>query len=228
MRVAFLLSGAPRFANQGLFKLMDAISGYDQADFFIRTWKTDQFGNTAEEFVKYLKDNGFSDRFNYPVVNVLTDDPSNAPPQRNPIQISSSFPNFIIMWWGIVETYRLFKEYSLNTGIKYDLVVRVRTDALPTDTINLSEYTDLTKIYNAQNFGDSFIFGTPEMYEKFLGYWDYIDDVLSKSLIPIHPEETLRLYMLTHNIPYECVKMHVQPTTSPHEYKSRHLHTNIN
>ena len=222
MKIAFCLSGGPRFKNRGLFKLVGALKGVDSADFFIRTWRTDEYGNSAEEFVNYLKDNGLGDpgRFGYPVVQVLDNVPANAPPPKPPLNIAPWAPNFLTMWWGIVESHRLFKEYVASTGTEYDMVFRMRTDMVPEGDIDLTKYTDPTKMYNAKNFADNFLFGTPEMYAKFVGYWDFLD-TFSAAEAFIHPEESLELYFQINQIPYECVSTVVQPTWDKGEYKGR-------
>lgn len=222
MKIAFCLSGGPRFKNQGLFRLVDALKGFDHADFFIRTWRTDEYGNSAEEFVNYLKANGLGDpgRFGYPVVQVLTDDATNAPPPKPPLDIAPWAPNFLTMWWGIVESHRLFQEYVAETGTEYDMVFRMRTDMLPEGDIDLTRYQDPAKMYNAKNFADNFLFGTPEMYERFVGYWDFLDNYSAAGAF-IHPEESLELYFNAVGIPYECVDVVVQPTWDKGEYKGR-------
>jgi len=222
LKIAFCLSGGPRFKNRGLFKLVGALKGVDSADFFIRTWRTDEYGNSAEEFVNYLKDNGLGDpgRFGYPVVQVLDNVPANAPPPKPPLNIAPWAPNFLTMWWGIVESHRLFKEYVVSTGTEYDMVFRMRTDMVPEGDIDLTKYTDPTKMYNAKNFADNFLFGTPTMYEQFVGYWDFLDNFSAAEAF-IHPEESLELYFQINQIPYECIDVVVQPTWDKGEYKGR-------
>jgi hypothetical protein len=222
MKIAFCLSGGPRFKNRGLFKLVNALKGFDNADFFIRTWKTDEYGSSAEEFVNYLKSNGLGDpgRFGYPVVKVLDDLPANAPPPKPPLDIAPWAPNFLTMWWGIVESHRLFREYVEQTGTKYDMVFRMRTDMVPEGDIDLTQCRDPAKMYNAKNFADNFLFGTPEMYEQFVGYWDFLDNFSAAEAF-IHPEESLELYFQINQIPYECISVIVQPTWDKGEYKGR-------
>jgi len=221
MKIAFCLSGGPRFKQRGLFKLIDAIKGFDQADFFIRTWKTDEYGNTPEEFINYLKSNGLDGpKFNYRVVQVLDDNAENAPPPMPPLNIAPWAPNLLISWWGVVKCYELFKNYVEETGEQYDLVFRMRTDMIPDGEIDLTKYTDKTKIYNAKNFADNFLFGTQELYERFVGYWDFLDN-FSKAEAFIHPEESLELYFQIEEIPYECIPVHVQPHWDKGEYKGR-------
>lgn len=144
LRIAFCLSGGPRFKNRGLFRLVDALKGFYQADFFIRTWRTDEYGNSAEEFVDYLKANGLGDpgRFGYPVVKILHDDIRNAPPPKPPLNIAPWAPNFLAMWWGIVESHKLFVDYTNQTGTRYDMVFRMRTDMVPEGDIDLTQYQE--------------------------------------------------------------------------------------
>lgn len=222
MKIAFCLSGGPRFKQRGLFKLVDALKGFDSADFFIRTWKTEEYGQTADELVSYLRNNGIDTRCNFPVVNVLDDVPEHAPPPKPPLNIAPWAPNFLAMWWGIVESHRLFKEYCAATGEKYDLVFRMRTDMVPEGDIDLTRYVEKAQytMYNAKNFADNFLFGSPAMYEQFVGYWDFLDNFSAAEAF-IHPEESLELYFQIAQIPYESVPVIVQPTWDKGEYRGR-------
>ncbi|WP_396189350.1 hypothetical protein [Flavobacterium sp.] len=220
MKIAFCLSGGPRFKQRGLFQLVDALKGFDSADFFIRTWKTEEYGQTPDEFIDYLRNNGIDARCRFPVVQVLDDTPENAPPPKPPLNIAPWAPNFLAMWWGIVESHRLFKEYCAATNETYDLVFRMRTDMVPDGDIDLTEYTDPAKMYNAKNFADNFLFGSPAMYEKFVGYWDFLDNFSAAEAF-IHPEESLELYFNIAQIPYESVPVIVQPTWDKGEYQGR-------
>lgn len=232
MKIAFCLSGAPRFKHRCLFQLIKTLKGFDQADFFIRTWKSDEYGNTPEEFIDYLKSNGLDGpKFNYKVVQVLEETSEHAPPQRMPMKIAPWAPNLLILWWGIVKSFELFENYVAETGEKYDMVFRMRTDMMPwadpgtykqpyDGEIDLTQYTDPNKIYNAQNFADNFLFGTPEMYKKFVGFWDFLDNFAIADAF-IHPEESLELYFQIEGIDYECIPVWVAPYSDKDEYKVR-------
>jgi hypothetical protein len=221
MKIAFLLTGGPRFKQRGLFKLIEALKGFDQADFFIRTWKTDEYGNTPEDFVKYLKSNGLdSPRFNYKIVQVLDDNAENGPPPMPPLNIAPWAPNLLSYWWGLTQCYYLFEKYIEETGEKYDLVFRMRTDMVPEGDIDLTKYKDPTKIYSAKNLADSFLFCVPEMYKHIVGYWDFLDN-FSEAEAFIHPEESLELYFQIQQIPYERIPVIVQPQWDKGEYKGR-------
>jgi hypothetical protein len=221
MKIALCVSGAPRFRQRGLFKLMAALKGWDQADFFIRTWKTDEYGNSAKEFVDYLKDNGLGDpdRFRYPVVQVLDDVPEHYPPPV-PLNLAEWAPNFLTLWYGIVKTNELRLRYQRETGTEYDLVLRMRTDMVPDGDIDLTQYTDPNKMYNAKNFADNFLFGTPDMYNRFVAYWGHLRTLSAQNTF-VHPEESLENYFKQYNIPYECIPVTVQPTWDRGEYKGR-------
>jgi hypothetical protein len=201
--------------------LIESIKGFDQADFFIRTWKSDEFGNTPEEFISYLKSNGLDGpKFNYRVVKVLDDLPEYAPPARPSLNIAPWAPNFLILWWGIVKSFELFENYVSETGEQYDLVFRLRTDANPDGEIDLSLYNDSEKMYNAKNFGDNFLFGSPKMYKRFVEYWEFLDNFAEANAF-IHPEESLELYFQIDEIPYECISTWIVPLSDSEEYKVR-------
>lgn len=234
MRIAFCLSGAPRFKHRGLFRLVKFLKGFDQADFFIRTWKSDEFGNTAEEFVSYLKENGIPDNCNFPVVQVLDDVPENYP-EHIPLNLAPWAPNFLILWWGVVCCNNLRLEYERQTGVKYDLVFRMRTDMAPsrlegstviiddTLSIDLNDYVEAaqTRVFNANNFADNFLFCGPELYNKYVRYWDFLKNVLGPSNTFVHPEESLENYFKVASIPYSLIPHGVYPVHDRDEYKVR-------
>lgn len=223
MKIAFCLSGGPRFRQRGLFKLIDSLKGFDNADFFIRTWKTDEYGNSSEELVKYLKDNGLGDpgRFRYPVVQVLDDTVENHPPHI-PLNLVDWAPNFLTLWYGIVKSNELRIQYQRATGAEYDLVFRMRTDMVPTGDIDLTQYVDraATTMFNAENFADNFLFGGPEVYNRFVAYWGHLRSLSAEGTF-VHPEQSLENYFVQYHIPYECIPVKVQPTWDRGEYQGR-------
>lgn len=224
MKIAFCLSGGPRFEYRGLFKLVDALKGFDEADFFIRTWKSEQYGTTPAEFESYLRENsqGTLDKCTFKVTQVLEDIPEHAPPPRGPLNIAEWAPNFLAMWWGIVQSHKLMTDYVDQTGTNYDLVFRMRTDMVPQGTVDLRDYVERcqTKMINAENFADNFLFGSPKMYQRFVNYWVYLTQ-LSRSGEFIHPEESLEKYFKLAGIDYECLPFIVQPLWNKGEYRGR-------
>lgn len=224
MKIAFCLSGGPRFEHRGLFRLVEAIQGYDEADFFIRTWKSERYGQSAEEFLDYLykNGNGVFDKCNFRVVQVLDDVAEYRPPPRRPLNIADWAPHFLIMWWGVVQAHKLMKDYVEATGTEYVMVFRMRTDMVPRGIIKLEDYKEKvkTKMINAENFADNFLFGSPEMYERYLRYWNYLDH-LSATGEFIHPEESLEKYFKAVGIDYECLPFIVEPQWNKGEYDGR-------
>lgn len=222
MKIAFCLSGGPRFEYRGLFKLVEALKGFDEADFFIRTWKSDQYGITPQQFEYYLRSNGIPDNCNFRVTQVLDDIPAYGPPLRRPLNIANWAPNFLVMWWGVVQAYLLCKNYMAQTGTEYDLIFRMRTDMVPHGDVDLLEWVDLAKthVINADNFGDNFFFGSPEMFERIVNYWNYMDH-LADTFEFIHPEESLEKYLVDNNIPYAQLPVEITPNWNKGEYKGR-------
>ena len=221
MKIAVCLSGAPRFAHRGLFRQIEAMQGFDQADFFIRTWKTKQFGETAKEFEKYLRDNGLPDSCKFCMTEVLDDVPEN---NSRPIDLVFRVwaPYFSHFWYGIVKTNNLRQAYQTQHNVNYDIVVRMRTDIVPNGVFDLREYAEIAKTHmvNANNFGDTFLFGAPDMYNRFVQYYDFLD-TLSQRRTVIHPEESLRAYFDEVGIPYKQLPIVFQPTRDTNEYQTR-------
>ena len=220
MKVAFCLGGAPRFNHRGLFRTVNALKGIDQIDFFTRTWQS-EYGQTDEEFEAYLRAN-LPDHCDFKVTLVLPDSPEYYPPAKPPLNIAPWSPNFLIMWWQIVQSYQLYQQYVELTGETYDLVFRVRTDTVPNQAIDLSAISESIKsnMIHPNNFGDTFFFGPPELYARAMGYWEHLD-VLSSENAFIHPENSLQEYYVRTGIPCNLLAAQVAPAWDPGEYKGR-------
>ena len=211
MKAAFCLGGAPRFNHRGLFRMINAIKGLDQIDLFTRTWQS-EYGQTDEEFEAYL---------DLKVTLVLPDGPEYYPPAKPPLNVAPWAPNFLIMWWQILQSYQLFQQYTELTGETYDLVFRMRTDIVPNQTIDLDQLLKLkTHMHHGNNFNDGFFFGAPEVYHRVMDYWDYLD-TLSTTQEFIHPEESLEKYYNIAGIPYEKIAAGVAPAWDQGEYRGR-------
>jgi hypothetical protein len=221
MKIAFCLSGGPRFKHRGLFRLIDAIKGVDESDMFIRTWKTDQYGTTPEEFEKYLRSNGLPDNCTIRVSEVLDDVPEHRP-AHIPLNLCGWAPNFLTMWWGMVKVNELRKQYQAETGTRYDAVFRMRTDMIPQGEFNLNDYAAKlpTTMFNANNFAENFLFGGEEVYDRFIDFWKFLN-VLSARWEFVHPEESLKNYFNEVGIPYECLPFKVVPERDFDEYDIR-------
>ena len=219
MKVAFCLGGAPRFNHQGLFRTVRALKGIDQIDFFTRTWQSD-YGQTDDEFESYLRAN-LPDYCDFKVTMVLPDSVEHYPPPEPPLRIADWSPNFLIMWWQMVQSYKFYEQYSELTGEEYDLVFRMRTDTVPDQLIDIAN-TDrvLTHMTHGKNFNDTFFFGPPALYARAMGYWDYLD-TLSATQEFIHPEESLERYYQIANIPYQQLEAQIGPAWDEGEYKGR-------
>jgi hypothetical protein len=219
MKAAFCLGGAPRFNHRGLFRMVNAIKGLTHIDFFTRTWRS-EYGQTDEEFEDYLRAN-LPDYCDFKITMVLPDSPEYYPPAKPPLNIAEWSPNFLIMWWQMIQSYQLYKQYSDLTGETYDLVFRVRSDVVPDQSIDLTQMSNVgTHMMHTHNFNDTFFFGPPKEYDRVMGYWDYLD-TLSATNEFIHPEESLEKYYKLVGIPYERMAMDARPAWDPGEYKGR-------
>jgi hypothetical protein len=219
MKVAFCLGGAPRFNHRGLLRTVHALKGIDQIDFFTRTWQSD-YGRTDEEFESYLRAN-LPDHCDFKVTMVLPDSPEYYPPAKSPLNIANWSPNFLIMWWQILQSYEFYKQYTELTGEEYDLVFRMRTDTIPDQIIDISTLEHArTHMTHSKNFNDTFFFGPPELYARAMGYWNHLDTLIASREF-IHPEESLEKYYQIANIPYTQLSATIGPAWDPGEYKGR-------
>jgi hypothetical protein len=220
MKVAFCLGGAPRFNHRGLFRMVNALQGIDQIDFFIRTWQS-EYGKTDKEFEAYLRAN-LPDHCDFKVTLVLPDSAEHYPPAKPPLNIAPWSPNFLIMWWQMLQSYQLCSQYMELTGEQYDLIFRMRTDTLPDQAIDVNAIAAVaaTHMIHGKNFNDTFFFGPPDLYARAMGYWDYLD-TLSATHEFIHPEESLEKYYQILNIPYKQLDAQIGPAWDPGEYKGR-------
>jgi hypothetical protein len=219
MKIAFCLGGAPRFKHRALFRTVAALKGADQIDIFTRTWAS-EYGQTDEEFEAYLRAN-LPDYCTPKITLVLEDNPVHYPPPRRPLNIADWSPNFLIMWWQMIKSYELYKQFVDLTGETYDLVFRMRTDTLPDRTIDLSQYPESsTHMMHSCNFNDVFFFGPPDLYDRTMGYWDYLDTLADTGEF-IHPEESLEKYYQLSGIPYKSIAAEVRPVWDQGEYKGR-------
>ena len=199
--------------------MVRALRGINQIDFFTRTWQS-EYGQTDEEFESYLRAN-LPDYCDFKVTMVLPDNAKYYPPVKLPLNIASWSPNFLIMWWQILQSYEFYKQYTELTGEEYDLVFRMRTDTVPDQVIDIASIKDAkTHMIHSNNFNDTFFFGPPNLYAQAMGYWDYLD-TLSASQEFIHPEESLEKYYQISNIPYQQLDARVGPAWDPGEYKGR-------
>ena len=122
----------------------------------------------------------------------------------------------------MVQSYQLCKQYMELTGEQYDLIFRMRTDTLPDQVIDVNAIAAdaAAHMIHGKNFNDTFFFGPPDLYDRAMGYWDYLDTLSLKHEF-IHPEESLEKYYQISNIPYKQLDAQIGPAWDPGEYKGR-------
>lgn len=237
MKIAICLSGAPRFQDLGFFKQLEAMKGDWEADLFIRIWKTDQFGNTPEEFQNYLKNNGLPDRCTFRVTDILDDIPENNSP---PINLTYGCPtlngkNIINAWYGINKINNARKQYQEQSNTKYDLVFRMRTDCCPFFNVhqnvpgyfNLNDYLEIAKTNSVHSKdwahpypSDCYFFGSPEIFDRVVAYYDFMRE-LERRGNSILPEQSLQTYLQEKQIPFTFLNLIMNPMQRSNEYGSR-------
>ena len=218
MRVALQISGDFRVLHHSFEKLMKNICSVPdvQVDIFIHTWKRD----TTSHGTFLVKERGdwnmsmfvhsHTDGLNiYKPVSYVVEDFST-------LTHLHKYPRCMPMWYSIFQVNRIRKEYEAKMNIKYDLVMRYRTDSIieenpflkcqesirskkeflciPKSSLVLCEFEE--------TFCDWFAFGTPSMmdiycsvYEKWIGVnvndFPIPEAMLFQKLYGIHLERPL-------------------------------------
>jgi hypothetical protein len=231
MKTAILISGGQRYLRRGIFETIKIFSNWGEVDFFIRLWKSPGQPETPEQLIKFWHDNGIPKHWNFRTVQILEDNPPHHPPYL-PLNLAEWAPNHLTMFWGVVKANDLRVKYQEATGTEYNLVFRLRTDVWPSihsrtsdiynDIIDLAEYVEpaKTSLFTGTNFSDTLQFGSPQMFDKYVNYWDHLKK-MSVNWDFVHPEESLENYFKVSDIPYGYIPAHVSAWRSGQEYKVR-------
>jgi|CryBogDrversion2_11_1035321.scaffolds.fasta_scaffold03386_2 hypothetical protein len=192
MRIALQISGDFRVLQHSFEKLIrnTFFDPESKVDIFIHTWKRET--TSAGTFL--VKERGdwnksmlvfsHTDGINlFKPVSYLVEDFST-------LTHLHKYPRCMPMWYSIFQANRIRKEYEIKMNIKYDLVIRYRTDCILEENI----FNDSKEIINSkkdflcipkssrvlcefeETLCDWFAFGTPSMmdiycsiYEKWVG-----------------------------------------------------------
>jgi hypothetical protein len=230
MKTAITVSGAQRYTHRAMFQTIEKFSNWGEVDFFIRLWKSPGQPETSEQLIKFWHDNGVPKHWNFRTVEILEDKPPHHPPYL-PLNLANWAPNFLTMWWGIIKSNDLRVKYQEETGTDYDLVFRLRTDAYTSktgkenetvDVVDLLDYVERAKttMFTSANFSDLFQFGSPQMYDKFINYWNHLRG-MSLRWEFVHPEDSLENYYKISDIPYDRVPLWISPYRTGKEYGVR-------
>ena len=144
MKVAFIISGLPRFRPEFDDQLKN-LYGFDQADWFFLLWKNANDSNvppawpvnnielTKERIEKNLPSN-------HKIAQLELVDPPPYIYNDRPLNLTewTTAPNIWYMWYGLKTVNQMRINYELMHG-KYDLVIRTRPDISINNLINLSE-----------------------------------------------------------------------------------------
>lgn len=118
MKIAVCISGQPRFFEKGykyIFK--NLISNFEHVDIFFHCWENNISENEKEQIIKLYNPKSFL--FQKEKLHIL----------NYPFKQSKSFPNNVFsMFYSIMKSNELKKDYEEQNKFKYDWIFRLRFD----------------------------------------------------------------------------------------------------
>jgi hypothetical protein len=218
MKIALVTGGQPRFTTDFVM-LMNQLTGFEQADFYMTLWTTDWAINEVEARQKIEKT--LLPNYKLAKVQIVDEPPTVYPPHDVPL-VPPREQN--VAWW-----YRRLYVQSLvlawaNDLIdqKYDAVVRFRLDGCLDRVLDLSSLdlsaNQLILPARGKLINDQFAVGTQEFMKLYFDFGKQIPELvpLSDPLWAKHPEvldalnwhwgreELLEFYMNRLAIPFTC------------------------
>lgn len=186
MKTALLISGLPRFVDQGFPSIRDALIRPNSPDIFIHTW-----GNPADEHLRSKLTTMFSPNMlviEHPKIIHNTHmclDRMMASHGRS--YRRDKFVEMVYsMWYSILQANMLKEHNRLEHNIHYDYVIRARFDITYTIAVNVQQY-DRNIIHTAHRpdlppemVDDRFAFASNELMNVYCSGFNYIEHIFSR------------------------------------------------
>ena len=218
MRIALCLSGQPRTWKKCYQTWIDTFSKWGEIDFFCHLWDFNSDTNLVQYQFNLYEETKISNLEKKEILEALK--PKKVVFQTkkdNFPEYSKAVINKIAPWsnsqfYGVWRCANLKRQYEIENDFEYDLVVRLRTDLIFGDGIELSNISPCTiygchsntydKEYEVPRFGDIFFFSDSLTYDHIsmfyysLKFIDASHAVLGKSKSYDFPPEIGFYYYL--------------------------------
>lgn len=218
MKVAIIITGVLNNFRETHPNILDRVlSKFEDYDVFVSAWNlNDVDKNDFQQIYKpvIIDNENFTEQTKY----VFTNNSKwlKSIPNHTQVDISR---NTIAMWYKIARCLNIVQEYSYENNIKYDLIVRLRTDffyqnflteqeinnclnGLISIGVHCIDNTESNNSLNNGHAGDNFFIFSPQylnffklMYDKFYEIWDKYKCIT--------PENTLYCYLKESYHPFE-------------------------
>lgn len=186
MKTALLISGLPRFIDQGFPSIRDALIAPNNPDIFIHTW-----GNPADQALKDKITNLYHPndlKIDEPkIIHNFHMDLKRMIDKYAPGYGHVKFVEMVYsMWWSILQANLLKETCRLEHNIKYDCVIRARFDLTYTIPVDVSKF-DMNVIHTATRPGlpaemidDRFAFSSNSNMNVYCGGFNLIEHIWKK------------------------------------------------
>ena len=227
-RVALLLSAHPREYKKCLENLGENVFSKIDTDVFLSLWDKEPEGSGYHPSLTYFgdsSDRGLSVeeiRHDFKQVGAkevvvyiekYSDDINKLPDSlKNKLMNKKWYDNpyyyrhgLISLWYKINQCHALRREYEKENDVKYDIVIRARTDVFftkPFDELDISDKMN-TYIDGPGHQAERLWFGPPELMDRTAQLYDDLEEIYDIDHEKIrHSHHIKEFYMRQKGIPY--------------------------
>jgi hypothetical protein len=110
-----------------------------------------------------------------------------------------------VMFYHWNNAYRLMKEYSERTGVRYDIIIYIRADQQFTSDLIIPEPIQPNTVYipngyDWEGLNDQFAMGDINSMKIFTDLYNNVDRIYTKTRVNFHTETYVQLYLEDVNI----------------------------
>jgi hypothetical protein len=227
-RKALLLTGHLRTFEKTYKSLFKNIIQNKEIDVFIWTWETLEVPQPKRGTENGLANINTWSRFDQikniynpidiKIENYLIRDKINDHCRMAPLNqqdrggfFGGDLLNFASMIYGWKQVYEMMVEYEDKVNIKYDWILRTRTDLIFPDGVNIinhdvreaSIYTPNIATFYANGCNDQLCYGDHKGMEVYCKFYDYLPHYVRNRVVnPLRPETILKYHLMNSNIEF--------------------------
>tara|TARA_Y100000114_G_scaffold37296_1_gene32916 strand:- start:2467 stop:3165 length:699 start_codon:yes stop_codon:yes gene_type:complete len=206
MKIAFCLSGQPRFIEQGYTFFKKNLVGFKDMDIFFHSWENSYKGvhhnltnvDTPLNILNY-----------YDPINYIIE------PQKLNLSNLDLSPEVFIhysMFYSIFMANKIKKDWEKANNFKYDYVIRSRFDVALLEKLSISEIVKEKSIYSPDVclysgvISDWFNFSYSEEMDSYTNIFPFMDEFLNEKVLMYSGEQIFTHQLNKINLDYRKIK----------------------
>lgn len=203
MKAAIQISGAARIENDCIESLLTSLVGFTRIDLFFYCWQSE---SVSEDAIATKLKPVMDHRFGVVKIELVPEYQHNS--KMNYVVFpETKIQNVFKMYKGIQGCDVLRRKQEFSEKIRYDVVVRARTDIKLDGVVNLRELSKVTDDFvllpkNGHwrgGFCDQFAIGNSLLMSIYSSVFDFIDTYAASGMV-VHPETVLKHHCRQHSL----------------------------